>query len=173
MCSFGENWFFIVKIRIKIVPFYSPRTCQMKVRKSSVDSVFLAVIYLNFDVFLSHSLWDSFGLPELNSVNRWYHFGKRTKLIKKQKENKIDGNLFFIAHLWLIRFQPCYLRNPKNIKRNLLNLLENFQWQNVVCTRISTISPHFCFQKTFFLITWIPCQIGRKEISKKYGSVYP
>ena len=39
----------------------------MKVRKSSGDSVFLAMIHLNYDVFGSHSLWDSLGLQELDT----------------------------------------------------------------------------------------------------------
>ena len=54
-------------------PFlFATRTCQMKVRKSSVDSVFLAVIYLNYDVFGSHSLWDSLGLQELNTLQMFF-----------------------------------------------------------------------------------------------------
>ena len=39
----------------------------MKVRKSSWDSVSLAMIHLIYDVFWSHSLWDSLGLQELDT----------------------------------------------------------------------------------------------------------
>ena len=54
--------------RDKDSPFFVANpTCQMKVRKSSVDSVFLAMIYVNYDVFGLHSLWDSLGLQELDT----------------------------------------------------------------------------------------------------------
>ena len=40
----------------------------MKNRESSVDSVFLAMIYLNYDVFGSRGLWDNLGFPKLNTL---------------------------------------------------------------------------------------------------------
>ena len=57
-----------MKIREKFAKSAATLSCQMKFRKNSVDSVFLAMIYLNYDVFGSHSLWDNLGLPKLSNL---------------------------------------------------------------------------------------------------------